>query len=491
MSRGYVYIPGKGLSDAPATDPLTGEQVGVDKGTPSATGGKSQEGEFSGSGAMGEGDKTPADAATTPELYEPKNVVIDFMELNHKDGTLNLETAFSSLVVTESIFQQSLSCRLIVLDSDEKLANLDLDGSEELKVGWHSEKNRELKNSFRVYRVNVTPDDTSGGKGKVYEMFGMSEEWIQQSTMDINRSFTGTMSSAVRSVWNEVKKKTGSRKDLQLHFTTGHTTTIVPGLTPFESMEMFERRAYHATYSSSIYRFYESFRGYNFVNLEQMIATGRSRAIPYKYSPGNPIDDQKKVQGQFTIEEISFPKSKNVVDKIQSGAYASSVAEIDILNQKVDTTELRVKDNFKDFYHLDKPAISLDKTTIIDESLNTINNTKWINKYVDGKRHRDNNFGAAITRRKFYGDSLGQVKMNCVVPGNSDLSVGMVLDLDMIESSANKETGDQEKKISGKYFISEVNHQIKSHKYNCTLSCSRESYRSNVPDIKKYIVGRR
>ena len=226
MSRGYVYIPGKGLSDAPATDPLTGESVSVDKGSPSATGGKSQEGEFTGSGAMGPGDTTPADAATTPELYEPKNVIIDFMEINHKDGTLNLETAFSSLVVTESIFQQSLSCRLIVLDSDEKLANLDLDGSEELKVGWHSEKNRELKNSFRVYRVNVTPDDTSGGKGKVYEMFGMSEEWIQQSTMDINRSFTGTMSSAVRSVWNEVKKKTGSRKDLQLHFTTGHLSLI-------------------------------------------------------------------------------------------------------------------------------------------------------------------------------------------------------------------------------------------------------------------------
>ena len=217
----------------------------------------------------------------------------------------------------------------------------------------------------------------------------------------------------------------------------------------------------------------------------------RQRAIKYKYAPGNPADDQKDVQGQYTIESISFPKSKNIIDKIQSGAYASSVKEIDIINQKVDTTELTVKDNFKDFYHLDKPAISLDKTTIIDESLNTINNTKWINKYLDGQRHRDNNFGAAITRRKFYGDSLGQVKMNCVVPGNSDLGVGMCLDLDMIEASADKETGDQEKKISGKYFITEVNHQIKSHKFVCTVSCSKESYRSNVPDIKKYIVGRR
>jgi hypothetical protein len=61
----------------------------------------------------------------------------------------------------------------------------------------------------------------------------------------------------------------------------------------------------------------------------------------------------------------------------------------------------------------------------------------------------------------------------------------------MIESSANKEDPEQEKKISGKYFITEVNHQILKHKYSCTLACSKESYRSNVPDINKYVVGKR
>jgi len=491
MSRGPIFVPGKGMGEAPETDPATGQQKTTQSGSPLATGGKSDLGEFTGTGGGGEGDKTPADAQSTPEIYEPKNVTIDFLEINHKDGTLNLETSFHSLVVTESVFQASLSCRLILLDADEKLANLDLDGSEELKVGWHSEKNREIKNSFRIYRSVIEPDDTSGSKGKAYELFGMSEEWINQSTMDINQSFNGSLSQAARVVWNKLKQKNATKKNFTCHETTGSTTTIVPGLTPFETMQMFERRSYHGKYNSSIFRFYEDMRGYNFVNIEQLIAEQRNRAIPYKYNPGMAIDDQKNVEGQFTIEQIAFPKSKNIVDKIKSGAYASQVKEIDIINQKVDTQRLTVKENFNDFYHLDKPAITLDKTTIIDEALNTVNNTKWMNKYVDGKRHKDNNFAAAIVRRKFYGDSLGQVKMNCVVPGNSDLGVGMCLDLSMIEISANKETADQEKKISGKYFISEVNHQIKSQKYSCTLSCSKESYRANVEDTSKYIIGRR
>ena len=150
-----------------------------------------------------------------------------------------------------------------------------------------------------------------------------------------------------------------------------------------------------------------------------------------------------------------------------------------------------MKENFKDFYHLDKPAISYDKKAVIDKHLNFINSTTWINKYSDGVRHKENNFGPLITRRKFYGDSLNQFAMNCVVPGNSDLSVGKIMDLSMIETSADKDNPDQEKKISGKYLITEVNHQILKGKYNCTMSCNKESYRANVTKIEDYMVGKR
>ena len=81
--------------------------------------------------------------------------------------------------------------------------------------------------------------------------------------------------------------------------------------------------------------------------------------------------------------------------------------------------------------------------------------------------------------------------MNCVVPGNSDLSVGRVLDLSMVETSANKDNPEQEKKISGKYLITEVNHQILRGSYSCSLSCNKESSRANVTKIEDYIVGKR
>jgi len=425
------------------------------------------------------------------KIYDPSNITIDKVQIIHQEGTLDLANAFDYIVITEDIFSNSITCRIEIVDTNEKLAELELDGTETVRIAFHSEKNREIDHKFNIYRSEIEVDKRSG-TSKMYQLFGISEEFMTQSTMDINRTMNGNISNLVSIVFNQMKRETGTKRTLRdRHNTTGTVILNIPGMTPYEAIEMLQDRAYSSKFSSSIFLFYEDFRGYNFVNIEQLIAEGRRDPIKYLYNPGAQVDDQKNVQGQQTITEIAFPQGKNVLDKIKSGAYASQVAEIDILNQKVDRTLLTVKENFKDFYHLDEPAITFDKKAVIDKHLNFINSTTWINKYNDGIRHKEDNFGPLITRRKFYSDSLDQLVMNCVVPGNSDLSSGTVLDLAMIEMSAEKDNPDQEKKISGKYLITQVNHSIGGGRYMCSLSCSKDSYRANVTKVEDYIVGKR
>ena len=442
----------------------------------------------------------PGDNKDAP--YEPSNVTIEKCDIIHPKGTLELGENVFSITITESVFSNSLTCKIEVLDATEKIAELDMDGTETLRISFHSLKNREIDHLFNIYRTEIYPDNQSGSKGKAYQIFGISNEFMTQSTMDINRTMSGGVSKMVDIVFNEIKRNTrvqvspnrfvqSKRKLVDRHKTNGNVILNIPGMTPFETIDMLQKRGYNDEFSSSIFLFYEDFRGYNFVNLEQLVAEGRDDPIDYNYKPAGQISDQKTAAGQFDITQINFPSSSDVIEKIKSGAYASQVAEIDIINQKIDRTILTVKENFKDFYHLDKPAITLDKNPVIDKHLNVINSTTWVNKYNDGVRHKDNMFGPLITRRKFYGDSLGQIKMNCVVPGNSDLSVGKVLNLSMIETSANKDNPEQEKKISGKYLITEVNHQILQGQYNCTLGCNKESFRANVTRTEDYIVGKR
>ena len=197
------------------------------------------------------------------------------------------------------------------------------------------------------------------------------------------------------------------------------------------------------------------------------------------------------MEEKYTISAIEFPTKKSLISKLSRGTYASSVSEIDIINQKIDSTHFNVQENFNDFYHLDQPAISNDKQKVIEESLKISNTTKWINKYFDGSRHLDFKLGSQISKRRFYAGSLDENEMNCTIHGNSNIDCGDILYLSMLEMAGASETPEQEKIIGGKYLISSVTHIIQTGTYACNLKCNKESGRANVTDIENYIVGDR
>ena len=76
---------------------------------------------------------------------------------------------------------------------------------------------------------------------------------MTQSTMDINRTMTGNISKFADIVFKEVIKETGTKKRLvDRHFTTGSVILNIPGMTPYETMEMLQKRAYNSKFSSCL-----------------------------------------------------------------------------------------------------------------------------------------------------------------------------------------------------------------------------------------------
>ena len=398
--------------------------------------------------------------------------------ITYDGGKVDVSGAMSVLSIKEDIFTPSLSAKMAVIDTTDSLGPVDFDGTEIFQISFKSlnEDDRIINLKFRIFKVEITIDEAKNDV-KVYTLHGVTPEHFKQSSMDINQSFKMPISKAVQNVYD----KLGSKRKIDIDKTTGSYTYIVPGMTPFEAMSFFQRRAYDSRHRASLFTFYETVDGYNFKNIEKTIDKNRNDAIKYTYSPSASLPS--KVDPMFSIESLKTPNNKDVLKKIKSGAYANAVREIDLMNQRVNSTEVRVKEDFKTFTHLDDTAMSLDSKAIIDEHLNTINSTKWINNIgVDDKRKE------LIPRRKFYFDCLSQVSLNCRVPGNSNLSVGQVIDLDMLELSGFTEEKLQEPKISGKYLITRVNHLIQGQVYTCTINCSKESYRANVSRPDKSLV---
>ena len=101
------------------------------------------------------------------------------------------------------------------------------------------------------------------------------------------------------------------------------------------------------------------------------------------------------------------------------------------------------------------------------------------------------NFTQIIPRRLYYLSALEQIKAKIGIPGNSDLSPGKVINLDMAEVSARQEGREQEGKITGNYLVTRVFHLVERGSYQNSVEMCKDSFRSNVRNPKKNIVSKR
>ena len=398
--------------------------------------------------------------------------------LNFAKGTIDLTDSFAGINIKEDLFKPSLECVLEIIDGTNSLGIVDFDGTETFKIAFKSlrDDDEEINLTFRIYKVHVQLSEVKSDI-KVYQLFAVTPEHYTQAIMDINQSFTVPVEEAVESVFG----KLGTNRKLETHKTSGIYTYIIPGMTPFETFEFLKRRAYDSKFRSSLFTFYEDADGYHFKNVEKLIKDNRKDAIPYRFVPNASFttdDDLLK-----NIEKLEISANKDVMQKIKSGAYANAAKEIDLINQKVNVSTCQIREDFVTFEHLDDAAMSLDSKAIIDESLNIINSTQWLNKTSEETDNR----ATLIPRRKFYFDCLSQVETRIVVPGNSNLRVGKVVDLDILELAANEDK-EQEPKVSGKYLITRLAHTLDRGTYRCSMILNKESYNANVEDLSKNIV---
>ncbi len=413
--------------------------------------------------------------------YIPKSRNVDELMFNHSGGRLNITDAFHSFQLEEDLFSDSLKARFTVMDASDSFNKVDFDGTETIDLRFSSPNQEPIELTMQVYKSTITPDPNSG-YGKVLQIFCVTPEHFTQSTIDINKGFIDAIQNAVQVVYDSI----GSDRPIDIHDTTGVDRFIVPGMTPYETMVMLQRRAYSSKYTSSVFTFYEGIEGFNFHNVEQLIADNKKDAITYTYSPTSSLDSSSETR-QFMIEDLDLKAKKDVMYRIKSGSYANQCRKLNLIDQRVDNGILLVNENFGDFEHLDDDAMSFDSKEMIKRHLSTINSTKWIHE-TRADPAFSTNFESLIPARRFYADSLRGVEMNMTVCGNSDLRVGKVINLDMLELSAKTKNKQQEPKVSGKYLVNRVLHHVDRKQYVCMVDCMKESYHANVDNPEKNVV---
>jgi hypothetical protein len=421
-------------------------------------------------------------AAYQPNSINLTKAVIEFTSddllVNH-----DITSSLIEMTIDEGLWQTTLNGRLMFIDAADIFNKIDFDGTELVKVDFSSPGGRDISFEMQVYKDVVTQSPDGGG-GKIVQLFFVSKEHFIDPGVDINVVFSGTISEFVKKLYIPLK----STKPLIVHPTTGSLDTHVPGMTSFEAIEFVGNRAFDGKYTSSLFTFYETFDAYHFANVERLIADNRKTTLKYTYSPTGNIQAKDKSQ-QFIIESLDTKSNKDVMKKLVGGMYNSAVTTVDLINQNVTTRTFKLDsdESFQRFVHLDDEAMSLDSVKQIEDSLSVSGPNFWLTRtYVDATR--STNFEVLIPRRLYLMTALEQVETSIVVPGNSDLTTGMVIDIDMLEQNASTKTKEQEEKISGNYLVTKIQHMITRDSYKCAVMLAKESYRANVRRPTKNFV---
>lgn len=414
---------------------------------------------------------------------KPANQVnLTKVELEFKGEKYDLIPDMLKMQLDESIENNSMSMNITFLDASNLTNKIDFDGTETITVEFNTLGDREVSAKYRLFKNDIIPDDTGNMKGVV--LYGVSEEHFKSAILDVNQSYREQISGFAQNVFD----KLGSDKELELHETSGRGVTIIPGMTVFESMDFLASRSYDTKYRSSAFRFYETFDGFHYVNIERKIAEGKKDAITYVK-----VQDARTQTPKWNhIASLKLDVAKDSMHKIKSGMYASEAKEIDLINHKVITSDFTLAEKFDEFEHLDSDAMTLESKDFIEDSLKNINTSFWLFSGQTGETDAEAlNFVDIIPRRLYYLSALEQVKASMQIPGNSSLSPGMVINLDMLEITSKTKSKEQEGKVSGNYFVTSVKHLITRDEYICLVNTCKDSYRSNIPNPEKNIVSKR
>ena len=163
-------------------------------------------------------------------------------------------------------------------------------------------------------------------------------------------------------------------------------------------------------------------------------------------------------------------KISNTLTKIGNGAFSNRVRAIDHVKKRFFDTKFDIEEQYEElnttgsvfnitsaFYNrfCDTPV----DFTIIKDTADIENNTE--------------SFEHIIGKKKAYMNLLTSFGHNIVVYGDSNLNVGALIKLDLIEggTSERKDTSI----YTGYYFITELVHTVDKGKFNTTLSIAKDS----------------
>ena len=414
------------------------------------------------------------------------------------DGSAPIE--IGNLVIEfhflESIEEQAVRGHLSVLDAVGMVDDYPIIGEEFVEISYKDSYQRELTQKFHVYSVTEGDIDKQGQK-QLYQLNIHSLDFIKTESVEIRKSYRGTISDSVQDIFDEYFDLGG--KELDIEETANEATIVVPSLTPWSAINLFAKKSFSDNSESSHFVFFESRMGYHYKTYEHLFREGRVLANmgtedgsnstrSFKYYDPRISSRDRLVANMQTVRDIRIQTRFNLVDDLRSGAMLSEVTTLDPATQTANTVIYEYDEEFDEFDHVDDDSKKPHTSDFLKDYFDRENNIRARFILLDDTtrvaRGEGTKYNEIMPRRVSSFGMMNRISVTAVIYGRNDLFVGDMIHIDLPQFKAVTESDETNKNLSGYWLIKSMNHVMKETVWNSYLVLVKDSYKNGNSKFK-------
>jgi len=432
--------------------------------------------------------------------------------------------------IFEDIFSNSLTGSIIITDTNNLADNMPIIGQEyiSLKVVTPSLRDDAIdftKNVFCVFESNRTPSSTNS---EVIELKICSPELLRNHRTRVSKSYEQTADQIVKSVM-ENEKYINTKKDLYIEPTLGIRKILSPNYHPFHLIRNLTRESMSAKNDSPHYLFFENIHGFHFRSIQSLYDDGVQGEFHYGDKGTDEVyndssDAGKIVQSFKRILSLSVPSKNNSLFDIMGGMLGSKLIMHDIYNKKYNTSTFSYFDDHDKHERLEESNAPKYNNVLIDDE-NTVGNftdsrihlhptsvttddrdaqyLRVIDKNTQAAQAEEDRLGIdpdreiptaeeeenkdfmsnradkwLLQRQQRIHELRSGMTINMSVHGNTTLTVGQVISVNLPVFGIDHESTRISKHQSGLYLINKLRHTFNppTRTHTVSLQATKDSY---------------
>lgn len=371
---------------------------------------------------------------------------------------LNLKSAYVQLDLYESVFSNTMSGSLSIIDSFNLQDILPLYGNERIEMSFFTSGNKSNPIVYTgvVYKVSEKHRISEHSSG--YTIHFISKEAINSINSNVQRSYNAISSDVAKFLYDRVKYN----KQLNIENTVNIEHYVFGSFKPLQAMNIVCKRS-QSKNNEVGYLFYEDNKEFNFVPLQSLYS---SESI-YEYTSkpkGMHKDTKNRVQDAHkNIQQIKILEENSYMDRMIEGLHGASFYRLDLLNKEYTVFNYDKEKFFDSSKSLGKYAYK--------KELDTVYENKFSMRYDNGSTLPLDVIAKSLQSKI----EISTIRAEMSIFGNSILRCGKCIDLTL--PNWNKDQDEVNDKISGKFLMGDIHHQlVKDNQYSQTIMLYKDAY---------------